>query len=55
MKIGAADPGQKNADFDVIDANLRLGNFFEPKANASLAFYESFHFFALCDSYEVEN
>jgi hypothetical protein len=44
MKVGAADPGQKDADFHVIDANLRLGNIFEPKARTALTFYESFHF-----------
>jgi hypothetical protein len=45
MKVGAADPGQKNADFDVIDANFRFGNLFEPKATTPLTFYKSFHFF----------
>jgi hypothetical protein len=44
MKVGAANPGSKNADFDVIDAKLRLGNLFQPKATTRLTFYESFHF-----------
>src|ERR1019366_10825013 len=44
MQVGAADSGQKNADFDVIDANLRFGNLFEPKATTWFAFYKSFHF-----------
>ena len=44
MKVGAADAGQEDADLDVIDADFRLGNIFEPKARAALTFYESFHF-----------
>jgi hypothetical protein len=44
MKVGAANSGPKNADFDVIDAKLRFGNLFEPKATTRLTFYQRFHF-----------
>src|ERR1035437_5199834 len=44
MKVGAANSGPKNADFDVIDAKLRFGNLFEPKAATRLTFYQRFHF-----------
>jgi hypothetical protein len=43
MKVGAANSGPKNADFDVIDAKVGFGNLFEPKATTRLTFYESFH------------
>jgi hypothetical protein len=32
VQIGAADAGGENADFDVVDTHLGLGNVFEPQA-----------------------
>src|ERR1019366_4888907 len=47
MQVGATDSSQKNADFDVVDANLGFGNVFQPKTNTPLTFHQSFHFFSL--------
>ncbi len=43
MNIGAADAGALYADQDIVDADRRLGNLFEPQARLALALYECFH------------
>ena len=39
VEVGAADAGVENADFDVVDAHLRLGYVLEPEAAFVAAFY----------------
>jgi hypothetical protein len=43
MEIGPTDSGVKDADFDVIDANLRFRNLLEPQAALAAAFYKCLH------------
>src|SRR5260370_38158918 len=43
VKVGAADAGGENADFDVVDTHLGLGNVLEPKAAFFAAFYQCLH------------
>jgi hypothetical protein len=39
MKIRSADSGCKDSNLDIVDAHLRLGNVFNPKAPFRLRFY----------------
>jgi hypothetical protein len=43
VEIGTADTGGENANFDVVDADLRLRDLFEPEAALGPAFYECLH------------
>jgi hypothetical protein len=39
MKIGSTDPGEKYANLDIVDADFRFRNFFEPKTALRPALY----------------
>jgi hypothetical protein len=39
VKVGAADAGGEDANLDVVDAHLRLGNILEPQAAFFAALY----------------
>ena len=43
MEIGAANSGEQHADFDVVDANFRLGYIFQPEATGAFCFNQCFH------------
>ena len=43
VNVGAADAGPVDLDQDVIDADLRLGNFFEPKTFFRFTFDKCLH------------
>jgi hypothetical protein len=44
MHVGAADAGAEHLDEDVVDANRRLGDIFEPQADCTVLFDQRFHF-----------
>jgi hypothetical protein len=43
MKVGPADSGQENAYEDIVDADDRGGNVFEPETTLRPAFHKRFH------------
>src|SRR5665213_225128 len=43
VEVGAANSRAKHANFDVIDAGLRLGDIFEPEPWLGATFNECFH------------
>ena len=43
MQVGAADAGVEDANLYVVDADLGLGNVFEPEAAFCAAFYKCLH------------
>ena len=42
VQIGAADAGAVDADQDVVDADLRFGNVFEPQPGSALLLTSAF-------------
>ena len=46
MQIGAADTGEKHADFDVVDAHLGLGNVLEPEPRGGFRLDQCLHYVA---------
>src|SRR6185437_4188297 len=43
VKVGAADSGEQDADFDVINTDVRLRHILEPEATLTAGFYARLH------------